>query len=318
MTTRPGPHPSAEALQGLLERSLAEGERTRVQGHVDECARCRSELEGWSVLFEQLGSLGEVAPSRDFSERVMAALPEGTHTGSVPALSRVVGWLRGLVPGGSRQGTSLLEHVPDGRIQDFLDGALPRAEAERVEGHLHGCRLCREEADAWRSVLVRLDDVPRLAPSDAFTERVMAHVRIHTAAAVARPTLRERFAAFFELNPKMRQRLAALGGVSIAVSSVLALIAYTAFSQPLVTLGNVAIFLRLKVEGALAATRGWFGETVDGGVAATVVDAASRIAASPLTTALGVSTFLVLTLLAVWILYQNLFPSRQRDGSYAL
>lgn len=318
MTTRPDTHPSAEALQGFLERSLAEGERGRVQGHLEGCARCRSELEGWSVLFEQLGSLGEVAPSRDFSARVMAALPEGTHTGSVPVLSRLVGWARGLISGRARRGGSLLEHVPDGRIQDFLDGALPRAEAERVEGHLHRCRLCREEADAWRSVLLRLDDVPRLAPSAPFTERVMAHVRIHTAVAVARPTLRERLAAFFELNPKMRQQLAALGGASIAVSSVVALVAYTVFSQPLVTLGNVAIFFRLKTEGLFAAAQGWFGEMIEGGVAATLFDATTRVAASPATTALGVTAFLVLTLLAVWVLYQNLFAPRERDGSYAL
>lgn len=49
----------------------------------------------------------------------------------------------------------------DERLDDWLDGALPAAEAARVEAHLAGCPSCRESERRLRQLLAHAAALPR-------------------------------------------------------------------------------------------------------------------------------------------------------------
>lgn len=309
-------HLSEEAFQGFLDGSLPDAEADRVREHVVSCARCRSELEGWEVLFHELGGLGELEPSPGFADGVMDALP-APEPATVPLAARI----RGLFGLGRKAPavTTADGHLTGSAAQDLLEGLLPRPQAVTAEEHLHACRLCRDEVDAWRTLMVRLDDVPRMAPSPGFSERVMAHVRVKSALAVARPTVRERLAAWLEsISPRTRKGFAGLAGAAVTPMATLALVAYVVFSHPLVTVGNLLTFFWLEaqdVTGALLSTL--LGGTVESGLLARGWDLVQTVGGSPGAAALLFALFSALTVAAVWVLYRNLIATHTVDERYA-
>ena len=307
---------SEEAFQGFLDGSLPDAEADDVREHVASCARCRAELEAWEVLFHELGDLGEFSPSAGFADRVMDALPR-PEPETLPLAARVADRVRGWL--GRAGSVSAEEHLGSETVQELLDCVLTRPDTAAAEQHLHGCRLCREEVDEWRALMTRLDDVPRLAPSRGFTERVMAHVRVQNALAVAQPSLRERMANWLDaVSPRTRRRVAGLAGAAVTPAATLALVAYVVFSHPLVTVGNLLSFLWLEAQDAFALlTTALLGETVESGLLSTVRSLVEGATAAPGAVALAFTMFSVLTVIAVWILYRNLIAPTSVDGRYA-
>lgn len=305
-------HPGEGALQGLLDGSLPEGEAERVRGHVSSCARCSAEMEAWELLFHGLADLEDIGPSAGFADRVMTSLPREPETR--PLAARIREWLRI----GQRR-VEWAGHLDAARAQDLLDGALPRGELAAVEQHLHGCRLCREEVDGWRSLIVQLDGVPTLSPSPIFGERVMAHVRVRNAVATVRPTVGERLRAWAgEFAVRNRRRVAALAGAAVTPAVTVALLAYVVFSHPLVTIGNLLSFLWLKGQEAVGASASaLLGEVLQSGVVLVAVDITRGLIATPGMAATLFALFGIGTLAAFWILYRNLIATHSVDGPYA-
>lgn len=305
-------HPGEGALQGLLDGSLPEGEAERVRGHVSSCARCSAEMEAWELLFHGLADLEDIGPSADFVDRVMTSLPREPETR--PLGARVREWL-----GVGRPGVEWVDHLNAARAQDLLDGALPRRELAAVEQHLHGCRLCREEVDGWRSLMMQLDGVPTLAPSPIFGERVMAHVRVRNAVATARPTVGERLRAWAgEFAVRNRRRMAALAGAAVTPAVTMALVAYVVFSHPLVTIGNLISFFWLKGQEAISASASaLLGEVLQSGVVVMTIDVTRGLIATPSMALTLFALFGIGTLTAFWILYRNLIATHSVDGPYA-
>jgi hypothetical protein len=62
------------------------------------------------------------------------------------------------------------------RIQEYLDGLLPAAEARDFAAHAAGCVRCATEMALYERVFATLADAPLLAPRAALTERVLDHV----------------------------------------------------------------------------------------------------------------------------------------------
>jgi anti-sigma factor RsiW len=309
-------HLSQEAFQGFLDGSLPAGEAEAVREHVASCARCRSELEAWQVLFHELGELGDLAPSDGFAERVMGALPRPERE-KLPLAARVSGRLRAWIA--RPEPATAPGHLSGEVIQDFLDGLLPRPEVAAAETHLHGCRLCRDEVDTWRTLMVRLDDVPRVAPSEGFTERVMAHVRVQNALVAAQPSLQERLGSWLDaVSPRTRRRVAGLAGAAVTPLATLALVAYAVFSHPLVTVGNLLSFLWLEAQDAVAVlATALLGETVESGLLGVAQSVVGGVGAAPGAAALVLAMFSGLTAVAVWVLYRNLIAPTSVDGRYA-
>lgn len=159
-------HLSAETMQAFLEGELSRRETTSTEEHLASCPRCAAELDGWRVLFEDLGDLSSHRPHEGFYDRVMARVevPDSVSLGA-----RVLGRIEEFTASA---------HVAPDVMQDFIEGSLAARRAERVEAHLAACADCSSEADAWLGVMRRLDELPSFAPGDGFSERVLAGITV--------------------------------------------------------------------------------------------------------------------------------------------
>jgi hypothetical protein len=90
----PGPkqHLSDWTLEQLAEGMLGEYEHQAATAHVESCARCTAELEGYRSLFSALSGLPRFAPSAEFGDAVMARVRVG------PQESAAVVWARRWLP----------------------------------------------------------------------------------------------------------------------------------------------------------------------------------------------------------------------------
>lgn len=59
----------------------------------------------------------------------------------------------------------------------YLDGKLAAAQQRQMETHLATCVVCQQRAAEFRSVWDVLDELPALAPSTAFDNRLRARMR---------------------------------------------------------------------------------------------------------------------------------------------
>lgn len=316
---RDGTHASTERLQALLDGGLGQAEARAVQEHVSDCARCRSELEAWSTLYAELGALDELAPSPGFTGRVLEALPHAAPR-RLPLAARVRTRIRTWL-GLERDAEPVVggrHHLDVGGIQALLDGALAPERAVAMEVHLGRCRLCREEVEGWRGLMLHLDRLPRLEPSPVFAERVMAHVRVQSVVAAARPSLRERLANWVVLNPGTRKRLAAIAGAGVTPAVTVVLVVWSVFSHPLVTPGNLASFLWLKAQGLLAGLASAVGgQLAESTAALQLYSVLEPLTRSAEVTAVALTLLGSLTVVAVWILYRNLFAADSAEYPYA-
>ncbi len=62
------------------------------------------------------------------------------------------------------------------RVQPYLEGELPAAEARAFREHLAGCPGCAAELVLYQRVFEMLDEAPLLEPSPGLTERVLLRV----------------------------------------------------------------------------------------------------------------------------------------------
>jgi anti-sigma factor RsiW len=307
-------HLSAERLQALLDGEIPDREAVAARAHVDACPRCRAEMESWEVLFEDLSELPRLVPSAAFRERILDSLPRRAGArGRMRALAHGLLGVEGERPHAG--------HVGSARLQDLMDGRLAARTAARVEAHLDACAVCRLELDGFRALAGALATLPQLAPSEDFSERVMARIRIGelARAALAPTTRRERvFAWLRRAVPTTPRGWAAALGASVAPVVTLVLVVYSVFSHPLVTLGSLTSFARLKgsalAERALGGVgAGWF-ESPAVLQAWTFLVEAFR---SPTLAAASAALLSGLTMAALWVLYRNVFASHPEDGGYA-
>lgn len=318
-------HARTDALQALLDGTLPDEAGGRVREHVDACVRCRGELEAWSLVFERLGDLPELVPEAGFAGRVM----EGFR-GRASLAARIRARLRGILP---TVGTAPGAHPGPGRIQDHVDGLLRGRDRRTVKDHLAGCPACAREAETWKGLIGRIEQLPRPMPSLGFAARVMEGLEASGATAkaptVARPVgagsrsytdwrgvaarVGRAAAAFV---PSTRKGWATLTGIALTPTVVLITLVWAVAAHPLVTLDGARVFLGWKLSG-IASTL-WTG-AVELAVESPFLFRGWELlveVASP-TTALA-SGLLLATAMAVslWTLYRNLIGSRHTDASH--
>ncbi len=301
-------HLSPERLQALLEGDLPARERRSAEEHLAACARCSAELDGWSVLFEDLSTLGAHRPRSGFAERVMAEVrvPE-----RLPLAARVRARLATVLA------TSRPEHIAADRLQDFAEGLLPARQMARIEAHVDTCAACTSELHAWRSLADRLAGLERYAPHEGFAEQVMSAVRVPApvvAAAPARasvPAWRQALRWGRRLVPRTRRAWAALSGMAVTPAVVVGLVFYAVFSHPTLTPQALASFILWKMGDLFS--YGWSalaGAALDGvrsfGLGGLVETAIS----DPLMVVAGVLAYSVVSALALRVLYKNLIGNR--------
>lgn len=300
-------HLSAERLQAFLDGELPGREQAAVRAHVDGCARCRTEMEAWESLFDDLGELATLAPSGAFRDRILESLPE-----KAGARERVRGWL-GLE---SREG--LGNHVGSPRLQEYMDGLVDGRLAARVEAHLDRCAVCRVELEELAAVARSVETLPRLVPSEGFQERVMAALRIQALAqtALAPTTLREKVTSWLRRRavPSTPRGWAAALGTAVAPVATMALVLQAVFSHPRVTVGSLLSFVWFKVTELAQGMAGSL--TASGLESSFVVEAwtfAREATQSPTLTAAGAALLSGLFMAALWVMYRNVFASHPED-----
>jgi anti-sigma factor RsiW len=302
-------HLSAERQQAYLDGDIPAPDAAVVEAHVASCARCRSQLEAWQTLFEDLSDLPSWSPSPVFRERILETLPAP----AAARVTRVRGWLGLTAP--------VSEHVSSSRLQEYLDRRLRGRTAARVEAHLDSCAPCRLELDSFRALSTALGKLPALEPTEVLSERVMAELRIQqlAAAALAPTSRRERVAAWMRgAVPRTPRGWAAALGTAVAPAATVVLLARAVFSNPLVTLDNLAAFGWLKgsdAAGRVVETLG--GPALESSFMAQAWSVLGQALESSAATA-GLAALLSgLTLGALWILYRNVIASHPEDGGYA-
>lgn len=314
-TFEPNGHLTPESVQALLDGALEGDEARAARAHVDTCARCRAEVEGWRLLFSELDGLGRLEPRPGFGDRVLTDVKIPTPE-ALPWAARVLGWL------GLREGRRApTRHLGPRGFQEYLEELVPERQRARMEAHLEGCGRCDRELETWRGLLARLESLPAFQPSPGFAEGVMARVRLGDAPAPALTPSRiaARVAGWLrKVTPGTRKGWAVASGVALAPTVALGTILYTVFSHPLLTPGSLTAFLGWKVGDLTRAVGSWaFDQVVGSATALHALSAVDAMTAAPAVVAGGGVLLAGLTMAATWILYRNLISTPPGDGSYA-
>ena len=77
------------------------------------------------------------------------------------------------------------QHLGAEEFQALLEGDLPVGERATLEEHLASCARCAAELDGWKVLFRDLSELPALAPSAAFGDRVLAGVAVPEPLSVA-------------------------------------------------------------------------------------------------------------------------------------
>jgi len=298
-------HVSPEVIQDFLDGSLAARRAEKIEEHLIGCEPCTTEADAWIGMFQRLEGLESFTPAHGFSDQVMASV-ELHEPFASRVRSRVAALVRAPTP----------EHVPDGILQDFVEGILPKRTVAVVEAHVAACTSCAHEVQEWQSVAAQLSTMDSFAPTQGFAERVMAGYRVEQLVLAAAPVpVRSRSATRLRrLIPDARQALAALSGVAVTPAAIVGVLAYAVFSHPTLTVGSLVSFAWWQVaDMAAAAVSGVSSLLLPGGTQSLM----QVMASSPMAVGTGVLLYSMVSALALRVLYKNLYANRPADGRYA-
>ena len=308
-------HLTAERIQAFLDAALSSEESAAVRDHATFCGDCRTELDSWRLLYSELSELPELSPAPGFATRVLTALEPAVLKAETE--EPLFGWLRQWV-------ARTAEHVEPERLQDYVEGLLPSRQMARVSAHVKACEACRSEELRWEELIHGLECLPELAPSEAFSGRVMAQlaignlVRTPATSAVTSATRQWVLGWAERLMPRTQKAWAVISGVALTPVTVVALLAYAVFSNPLVTPGYLASFLWWKVTGGVSALAGIFADGVlESPLVFYAYSVLGALANAPVLTAMVAVSLAAATSLSGWVLYRNLMTTRTMDGNYA-
>ena len=127
-----------------------------------------------------------------------------------------------------------MQHLDEGTIHAWLDGQLPRDEAQRVEAHVAECRQCADAVAEARGliaassrILTALDSVPgEVVPKQGSFRAEMAAARAADAVADAFVPLEE------AVRPRLRPRRRWFNGASLAAAAAIVVALGTVTMMP--------------------------------------------------------------------------------------
>lgn len=305
-------HLPADRLQEYVEGALPRAAAESVARHLSTCDACHGEAQAWSALFESLSELPRLSPAEAFADRVLDRVSPEPRLGLAARLRRRLGL-------GSPPRVS--GHLSPERLQDFVDGILPRPQMARVRAHMDSCDHCRAESEAWAGLLGGLSRVPRLSPTDGFADRVMARVQPRAAAAVA-PAARTRAARLPELVsrllPSTRRSWAMASTLAMAPATALTVLGVYLFTRPQVTPSSLLVYAWWNLTEGIAWVAGRAGNALAGmPMWARAQAILTELAAAPSLMVVAALSFSLMTLMAVWVLYRNVLSPPVERRKYA-
>jgi anti-sigma factor RsiW len=206
-----------------------------------------------------------------------------------------------------------LNHPMPDRLEAYVEGSLDGADAAVLESHLASCARCESEVVEIRSLFDALAALPELAPSAGFAERVMKDVRVR------QPVL-ERVNQWLDRLAPSTNRGWAIATAMVAMPALVATAGlWWLLSHPSVTAQGLWLFA--TTQGAEALGAGWqWGLTMFAGSAlAAWLSGVLELAASLGRGGLGMAlaTFATMTVVSVYVLYENLFRPTARRADHA-
>jgi len=200
------------------------------------------------------------------------------------------------------------EHVPGWTLELFAEDALPPGEQEEVAAHVASCAHCAAEVASHQALFAELAALPRLAPSPAFADLVMARVRV--------PQLSPFELWLQRVLPNTRREwMICLAALAAPAGAVAALIAWL-ISHPAVSLlsGWSVDQARTELWALVIDSAGWLSRT--GLIAQAEALAAPLLSLSPSVWLVLAISIAVATPLSAWALYR-LLRAPSGDLSYA-
>ncbi len=300
-------HLKTEQIQAFLDGSLPKGEQETVREHASLCARCQSEFEAWELLYSELEELPALAPSSGFAMRVMdqVVIPSP----SLALGDRLRSWM------GRTAGAVVL--TPE-IMQDYLDGSLAEGQMARVATQIAESSEAQQQLSEWQAVFGGLGSLGHEAPSESLHHRIMAQVRVHQLMlTVQTPTTTwERMLVLGRaVMPRTQKAWAVVSGIAVTPASVVVLMVYAIFTSSSMTPMDLLSFGAWKARDALSALgNGALAAVTESPQALQLFSSIGALTSSPLLAIAGVLTFAVLSGVALWVLYRNLFATQTVDG----
>ena len=201
-------------------------------------------------------------------------------------------------------------HPEAERLEALAAGELNAGDAAVVESHLVGCARCREEVDEWRALFGALGDLPGLEPSPGFADAVMARVEVRSVWA-------ERMSALVRwFTPRTTQAWALVAVVMALPALVYAGAFAWLATQPWFSVAGLSMFVQQTVPAWLAAAgTELLGTILFYGPVQSALGRLSTIDTGEL--ALFAAAFGTALVVSGWVLYTNLFNTRNRESGYA-
>ena len=317
MNIDPHHHLDSDVLQALAEGELPGESERHARAHLDSCARCRAEMEGWTLLFRDLDGLPDLRPAPEFAARVMTKVEIPTRAES---RSSMLARLLDRIPGFRKAPAD--RHVSVQGIQDLLENQLARGTRLRVEAHLGSCTDCESLVREWATLFSRIEEIPRLEPSRGFAERVMAEVQVVAIAEVSRTPktgwLERALGAGRALLPSSPKGWAVAGALFAAPSVGLIAAVAAVVAHPLLSLRELVLFLSWRASelGGLAWAWSLDVLTATPGVYQ-MMEALRALTETPGLAAAGVLALWATTMTAAWVLYRYIVAPTLSTGHHA-
>lgn len=202
-------------------------------------------------------------------------------------------------------------HLTDLTLEQLAEDLLPGKERAAAEEHLGRCSRCAAELEGYRALFVALSDLPRFAPSEAFTDSVMARVRMA-------PEPDPLYARLVQWVPDTRRGWALLTAtVGAPAAALMALLGWF-FSQPMVSASAIWQWTTLQVSGLASAAGAQLSQWAASlGILDGINVVYGALASVPLATLIAVVAVLAVAIpLSAWSLVR-LVRSPMEEVTYA-
>lgn len=202
-----------------------------------------------------------------------------------------------------------LNHPTTERLQAFVEEALDRAEQAGVDSHLASCRECRAEVEGLGSLFEALGSLPELRPAPGFADRVMRHVRVRRRAFAWAGVS----AWLDRVTPQSTKGWATAAAVfALPVLGATVLLGWL-LSQPGVSAQGLWTFAAALAGNAASGSWDWIWAQMSGSVLAVWATRAAELVGSVGRGEVGLAVVMFATLTAgsLYVLYHNLFRTRQ-------